>query len=796
MNDTFLENLYKNKTLHTPDVLLCLANLSNDEVFTPPDVANKMLDLLPQELFSDPNAKFLDPACKTGVFLREIAKRLIAGLADKIPDLQTRIDHIFHNQLYGIAITELTGLLSRRSVYCSKSPNGKYSVSRFDTDEGNIRYRRVNHEFINGKCRYCGANTTYDRGEELETHAYEFIHTTNAEQIFNMKFDVIISNPPYHFSVGNTSGNAAKAKAIYHHFISQATKLNPKYLVMISPSRWMTRSTEGIPEEWIDNMLNDNHIMIMHDYLDAEQCFPGVEIKGGVNYFLWGKDYSDKCHYYLHTSSGDIIENYDYLNASKTGIVVRDITALSIIKKITKVEGKYIEIESKNFSSLVSPKDFFTNKQYLTSSWTGYSKNIDFSHRIRYYLNKSVNKSGMAWVKIDDIPKNRNSIKLHKVYIPAAGGTGNDSQVLGMPFYGEPNSVCSQTYLVIGFDPVKHNFSKVECQNIISYIKTKFFRYLVSIKKKTQNGPRGVYQFVPLQNFSKPWTDEELYNKYGLDETEISFIEKAISPWGEKHIINDYSEFVRICETRIERAKNKDSFMFFRGQMNSMWALTPSILRVEDKEENYDSQWDKELSVFENIAKIQHTYENKIPTRLIDFTLDYNIALYFACQNQTVDGAIYLLEYIPSSEKSLYAKILPEFYTIKNEIRCSVFIDRFMEKYQGHDRDYVAASIGGMIESGFLVMPSKAEFEKAKNFCPRIAAQKGCFLICPNKHYFKGYSANEVEEYGIIYPEIVNSIFTNEPYCVKYVIPAGCKAAILKEIGKKGITEKSLLIGE
>lgn len=132
---------------NTPDVLSCLANLSNDEVFTPPDVVKKMLDLLPQELFCDPDTTFLDPACKTGVFLREIAKRLLVGLEDKIPDLQQRIDHIFHKQLYGIAITELTSLLTRQSLYCSKYPNGPYSITHFDDAEGNIRYRRINHTY-------------------------------------------------------------------------------------------------------------------------------------------------------------------------------------------------------------------------------------------------------------------------------------------------------------------------------------------------------------------------------------------------------------------------------------------------------------------------------------------------------------------------------------------------------------------------------------------------------------------------------------------------------------------------
>lgn len=243
MAETFFDRIAKTKTAHTPDVLSCLANLSNDEVFTPPDVVNKMLDLLPQELFSDPNTTFLDPACKTGVFLREIAKRLLVGLEDKIPDLQERIDHIFHKQLYGIAITELTSLLSRRSLYCSKYPNGEYSISHFDTAEGNIRFRRVNHVWANGKCKYCGASETqWKREEGKETHAYEFIHTENPEKVFNMKFDVIISNPPYQLSFGIEGTNSANARSIYDQFITKALDLMPRYFCVITPSRWMTKT--------------------------------------------------------------------------------------------------------------------------------------------------------------------------------------------------------------------------------------------------------------------------------------------------------------------------------------------------------------------------------------------------------------------------------------------------------------------------------------------------------------------------------------------------------------------------
>lgn len=530
MANSFFDTIYKNKTQHTPDVLSCLSNLSNDEVFTPPDVVNQMLDLLPQELFTDPNTTFLDPACKTGVFLREIAKRLLVGLEDKIPDLQERIDHIFHKQLYGIAITELTSLLSRRSLYCSKYPNGPYSITKFDNPEGNIRFRRINHTWNkNGKCVYCGASKEqWNREDTLETYAYELIHTDNPERLFNMKFDVIISNPPYQMTFGIEGGNSSNAKSIYNLFIDKAAKLNPRYMCMITPSRWMTKTAQGIPDIWIESALHSNQFKIVHDFEDASECFPGISLTGGVNYFLWEKDYNGKCDYYFHKSSLEApIYRYDYLDSKNAGIVVRDPQAYSILEKIEKCEGNFYNDINNNFSGLVSAKHFFDDSKYLTSNWKGYKDKPDSNYNIKYYLNVDRERT-FRWISNSQLPKNKETKELWKVFIPAANGS-NDI-VLGKPFVGEPGSVCSQTFLVIGYDSQKHNFTEEQCKNIITYIQTKFFRYLVSIKKKTQNGPRGVYQFVPVQDFTQHWTDEMLYEKYNLTEDEINLIENTIRP--------------------------------------------------------------------------------------------------------------------------------------------------------------------------------------------------------------------------------------------------------------------------
>ena len=351
-------------------------------------------------------------------------------------------------------------------------------------------------------------------------------------------FNSIIGNPPYQEikATDNSSSNSAFATALYPYFIDLAVNLKPNFVSLITPSRWMTKQGQGIADNWVDKMIQSNSFIKIHDFPNANDCFENVEIKGGINYFLVDPSYRGKCIFTTHSNGVDVT-NIDFLDPIGSGIVVRDQNAMSIINKITQKEGNYF-IE-KSFSSLVSPKHFFDRNELLNSNWKGYSKIKDNEHTIKYYLNKNLEECGFGWVKISDIPKNTNTIPLCKVYIPMAGGTGNDSQILGIPFYGEPQSVCSYTYLVIGYDKDLHNFTEDECKNIISYIKTKFFRYMVSVKKKTQNTTRDLFQFVPIQDFSKSsdidWTkdieniNKQLYLKYDLDAFEQEFIDSKIN---------------------------------------------------------------------------------------------------------------------------------------------------------------------------------------------------------------------------------------------------------------------------
>jgi hypothetical protein len=518
-----------------PDVLTCIANLSNDEVFTPPELANRMLDMLAEawaadhagaNLWANKTVKFLDPFTKTGVFLREITSRLTSGLEQEIHDVQERVNHILTKQVFGIGITRLTSLLARRSVYCSKHANGPHSVAKsFDSEAGNIWFERTDHTWANGKCTFCGASqAALDRSEGLETHAYAFIHTDNIKtrmtEFFggDMQFDVIIGNPPYQL---NDGGYGTSAAPIYQLFVEQAKTLEPRYLSMIIPARWFAGG-KGL-DEFRESMLADNRLRSIDDFLSASDVFPGVGLKGGVCYFLWDRDHPGLCSVSTHFKDWPVSIATRSLMEKGADIFIRFNEGLSILKKVMAFETGQSESlllpESKRFDRLVSSlrpfgfRTFFRGRKQMRKG------------DVTIYQN-----GGTGYVVRDEVESSTELIDKWKIYIGrAAPGTGNRDtyphRILSTPFIGEPGSICSETYLCIGpFD------TQAEAESALSYLTCRLTRLLILLHKPSQDTTRKVYTFVPTQDWNKKWTDADLYAKYRITADEIAFIEKVVRP--------------------------------------------------------------------------------------------------------------------------------------------------------------------------------------------------------------------------------------------------------------------------
>lgn len=536
-----------------PDVLTCIANLSNDEVFTPPEMVNRVLDTLTErwslehggaDMWTDSSLKFLDPFTKSGVFLREITTRLIKGLAPQIPDLKQRVEHILINQVYGIGITRLTSMLARRSLYCSKFANGPHSVApSFGTAEGNVWFERIEHSWINGKCAFCGASReALDLGPDRETHAYAIIHTPDPRLLISdifgeaMQFDVIVGNPPYQLSDG---GYGTSAAPIYQLFVEQAKKLEPRYLSMIIPARWFSGG-KGL-DEFRQSMLNDDRVRSIDDFLSASDVFPGVGLKGGVCYFLWDRDHPGQCQISTHFKDWPVSTMERRLLEPGVDIFIRFNEGLSILRKVMREETDSDLLtlpEKKRFDTLVSSLRPFGIRTFFRGHLKPKPGDVSV------YQN-----GGVGYMSRDEVTLGADLIDKWKIYVGrAAPGTGNKDtyphRIISTPFIGEPGSICSETYLCIG--PFE---SRTEAESALSYMACRLTRLLILLHKPSQDTTRRVYTFVPKQSWDRMWTDQQLYEKYGITETEIDFIEKVVRPmalsedlFGEVSALEDSDE--------------------------------------------------------------------------------------------------------------------------------------------------------------------------------------------------------------------------------------------------------------
>jgi site-specific DNA-methyltransferase (adenine-specific) len=346
------------------------------------------------------------------------------------------------------------------------------------------------------------------------------------KEVSNLKFDAIVGNPPYQMMDG---GNNASALPVYNCFVEVAKEIKPNYISMIFPARWFTGG-RGL-NEFRDRMLNDDQLCKIHDFPDANDCFQGVEIKGGICYILWTNGYHGDCDIFTHKKNM-VFESKRPLLEKDTTVFIRNDIQVSVLKKVQKFREETFNnvMNAGRFFGFHTKVNFYSDGTAEIQTSDGQSmvpamQEPTSVHTVKVYVH-----GGYCYIDPQLVPKNKEAVSKYKILLPNAGNPG--STIIGRPFISEPNSCSSNTYAVVTFKEGLD--SRQHAENCMKYIMTKFFRFLVSIKTFTQHMAPAAYSFVPVQDYTMEWTDEKLYEKYGFTDEEIAYIEEAIKPIAAK----------------------------------------------------------------------------------------------------------------------------------------------------------------------------------------------------------------------------------------------------------------------
>jgi len=474
------------------------------QVFFEPDMQTEALKPrfvdhgeVTEKVFKDPNTRILEINSKTGlyplymaysVFTEKLQKyRDTHMLATDVPvPTQNEIwDDVLRNHIFVICKTEMAKSITKRTLRGFR--DSKVNARYFEDLINKITHQPelFLHKVSNG--------VNYWKINGLED---------------NMKFNAIVGNPPYQVMDGGKTG----ALPVYHYFVDIAKSLKPTFISMIMPSRWFAGG-RGL-DDFREKMLKEHRISKLVDFPKSRDVFPTVDIAGGICYFLWDREYNGETS--VVTSLGGK-KSESLRNLGEFSIFIRDNVGISVIRKVREKKEKTLE----NTVLSVSP---FGLRSFVRG------EELKFNGSIRV---KS--SFGFGYINRNDVTKNADLIDKYKVmcgYLnPDRAGVNNSvdgNNVTTKLTILQPGEVVTETYIILG---VFDDFASA--QNYASYIRTRFVRFLVYQTLSSMHITQVSFQFVPTQDWGKIWTDEELYQKYGISPTEVEYIESLIKPMEE-----------------------------------------------------------------------------------------------------------------------------------------------------------------------------------------------------------------------------------------------------------------------